>query len=239
MKADVVFLPATLRPEHLKDRTVVVFDVLRATTTMTAALAADVAEIRIFPDLASAMLSAGKLGTERLLCGERNCLRPEGFDLGNSPGQFDASHAGRTVLMATTNGTKAIVAARGAYRIFVGALVNARAVARAVTEHYADCTLLCAGTNGEIAMEDVLGAGAVLAFLRDIELASDSARIAYRLFEATRGDLRWALADSQGGRNVASAGLSDDIGFAANLNSIDLVGEVRPGDPLRVVVSGR
>src|SRR3981081_2472517 len=161
MTADVILLPAFLHPEHLASRTVVVFDVLRATTTMTAALAIGLKEIRIFGDLESARRAASASEPTRVLCGEDRCLPPPGFDLGNSPASFvREQHFGRTVLMSTTNGTRAIVAAAGAHVILAGALVNARAVARATAQIGRNVTLLCAGTNGAIATEDLLGAGA-------------------------------------------------------------------------------
>jgi 2-phosphosulfolactate phosphatase len=237
MIVDLTFLPSDLRPGHLDGRSVVVFDVLRASTSIIAALAAGVAEIRIFADIESARREAADFRGPRLLCGEQNCLPPAGFDLGNSPRAFNEAHAGRTLFMATTNGTKAIVAARSAKHVVVGALVNAAAAAARLHEIGLDATFLCAGTQGQIAMEDVLGAGAVIAELQrlgELQISSDTGRIALRLFAACRHDLREALAGSQGGQNVIRAGLEGDINFAARLNSINAVGEVREG-PLRVV----
>src|SRR5215208_4677277 len=106
MNVEVVLLPRDLKPGQLKGRACAVFDVLRATTTMAAALAAGVTEIRLFADLDSARKAAGEFdrGT-KLLCGESRCLMPEGFDLGNSPGQFTPGHRGATMFMCTTNGT--------------------------------------------------------------------------------------------------------------------------------------
>jgi 2-phosphosulfolactate phosphatase len=234
MNVDVLFRPADLRPEHGAGRAVVVFDVLRATTTMTAALAAGVREIRVFPSVEAARSAAG--GQAGLLCGEEKCLLPAGFDLGNSPGAFEAAlHKDKRLFMCTTNGTRAILAAREASRLLVGALVNARAVARRLDELGLDVTLLCAGTNGQIAMEDVLGAGAVLAELNTGEV-SDTGRMARRLFEAAgreAGGMVSALRDSAGGRNVIAAGLGGDIEFAARVNAFEVVGEVKEG-PLRV-----
>ena len=230
MNLDVVLLPKDLEPRHLEGRSVVVFDVLRATTTMAAALAAGVEEIRVFGSLADASRAAAAHRGARILCGEENCLPPPGFDLGNSPGAFRRElHAGRTAYMSTTNGTRAIVAARAARSVFAGALVNASAVARAVAAAGADVTLLCAGTGGAVAMEDVIGAGAVMAALgRDFPISpeSDTALIARRLYEAAAHDLRAALTESLGGRNVIAAGLLEDIAFAARPDALDVVGFV-------------
>ena len=242
MRVDVVLLPAHLQPGHLAGRTVVVFDVLRATTTMAAALAAGVAEIRVFGSLADAARAAAAHGEGRILCGEENCLPPAGFDLGNSPGAFQPDlHAGRTAYMSTTNGTRAIVAARAAPVMFVGALVNASAVARAAAEAGRDVTLLCAGTGGAVAMEDVLGAGAVMAAMEHLTSCafdSDTALIARRLYDGARGDLRAALTASRGGLNVAAAGLPDDIDFAARVDSLKVVGFVE-GQTLSVKPAAR
>src|SRR3954469_10567551 len=123
MRAEVVFLPSHLKPGQLEGRVAVVLDVLRATTSMIAALASGVREIRIFPDTDSARKAAkNSLGV--LLCGEENCLKPPDFDLGNSPGDFNIEHSGRTLFMSTTNGTRAILAARVAQKVVVGALIN-------------------------------------------------------------------------------------------------------------------
>ena len=235
MKVDVVFLPTDL-PADLSQRAVVVFDVLRATTTMTAALAAGISNIRVFDSLDEAAAAAKAFSGPRLLGGERDCLPPPGFDLGNSPGAFSPAHCGHTLFMATTNGTRAIVAARKTSVLLAGALVNAAAVARRLRQANLDALLLCAGTRGAIAMEDVLGAGAVLdslLSLTDARLESDAARIALRLFRASRDHLPEALADSQGGRNVRAVHLDEDIAFAAQLNSLDVVGVIQDA-PLRV-----
>lgn len=223
MKVDVLLLPSYATPESFAGRSVVVFDVLRATTTMTAALAAGVQEIRVFPDTAAVRQTAGEISLHPapLLCGEEKCLAPAGFDLGNSPGAFSQEYAGRTLFMSTTNGTRAILAAQDAAQLFVGALVNASAVAAVLADMGLDVTLLCAGTNGRVAIEDVIGAGAVLSALnREIATVpgSDTARMAIRLFESSRNDLRSALAEGDGGRNVIAAGLGEDIDFAATVD---------------------
>ena len=232
MQTDVVLLPSHLHAEQLRDRSCVVFDVLRATTTMTAALAAGVREVRLFASLDDARASAKAFRGACLLCGEEKCLAPAGFDLGNSPGQFTPAHRDATLFMCTTNGTRALLAARSAAAVYAGALVNASAVARRLRADGRDVVLLCAGTNGSVAMEDVLGTGAVLDALH-VEPASDVARMALHLFRAGRDRLGEILGDAQGGRNVIEAGLPQDIDFAARLDVFDVVG-VASGDPLVV-----
>src|SRR6516162_9743988 len=163
MKIDVVPLPSMLTDEHVRDRVVVVFDVLRATTTIATAIANGAKEIRVFDSLDAARSAAVDFTGAKLLCGESKCLAPLGFDLGNSPGDYTREVVlGKTVFLSTTNGTKALVAARNASLLLVGSLVNARAIASQIARRHQDATLLCAGTDGEPAAEDILGAGAVM-----------------------------------------------------------------------------
>jgi 2-phosphosulfolactate phosphatase len=234
MNVDVALLPGDLAVAE--DDVVVVFDVLRATTSMIVALAAGSPAIHIFDTIDEALQAAGRFGGPRLLAGEVQCLPPAGFDLGNSPAGF-ADCSGSTIFLATTNGTRAIIAARAARTIAIGALVNARAVARHLLALGRDVKLICAGTQGQVAMEDLLGAGAVINAMmweEDITLATDTARIALGLFRATADELEDALAHSTGGQNIIRAGLADDIAFAARLNSIPVVGLIQE-DPLRVI----
>jgi 2-phosphosulfolactate phosphatase len=232
MNVEVVLLPRDLKPGQLRDRACVVFDVLRATTTMAAALAAGVGAIHLFDNLDAARAAAQSHRGARLLCGEAQCVAPAGFDLGNSPGQFIPSHRGATMFMCTTNGTRALLAAREAAVLFTGAIVNASAVAEALRASGRDVTLLCAGTNGEVAMEDLIGAGAVIAALRPDEM-NETARVALNAFEAARNHLPGVLGETIGGINVRQAGLSEDIDFAARLDGVPVVG-IAAGDPLIV-----
>jgi 2-phosphosulfolactate phosphatase len=102
-------------------------------------------------------------------------------------------------------------------------------VADAVLRLGLGVTLLCAGTDGEVAMEDLLGAGAVIRAMLAAAPAraqpvGDTAHIALRLFDSCQGDLRAALSESQGGRNVIRAGLAEDVEFASRLDAVPVVG---------------
>jgi len=235
MNVEVVLLPRDL-PTDLTGRSVVVFDVLRATTTMTAALSVGVSEIRVFEQLDDAAAAAKRFQGARVLCGEHRCLPPPGFDLGNSPGRFTAErHRGAVAFMCTTNGTRALAAVRHAPAVLVGALVNRTAVARHLENLGRDVLLVCAGTDGAISLEDAIGAGSVIDALKVSSFTSrgDAARLAAASFHANRHDLRAALRDAQGGRNVIAAGLPEDIDFAARVDVFDTVG-VAGGEPLSV-----
>ena len=225
MNIEVVLLPEHLHERNLSHYTVIVFDVLRATTTITAALAAGVREVRIFDSVVEAKSAAEAANPRPILCGEIKTLPPPGFDLGNSPRQFLPEHAGRDVFLATTNGTRAAYAARTAAEMFAGALVNAPTVAAAAARSERDILLLCSGTAGEISIEDAVGCGAVcdqLLAMGDFSLGDDAGRIAHRLFLSTRDNLPALLRDGQGGRNVIAAGLDGDIDYAARLGVLPI-----------------
>jgi 2-phosphosulfolactate phosphatase len=227
MRVEVVLLPRDLRPEQIADRAVVVFDVLRATTSIAAAMASDASEIQVFDSLDSAKSAAASCRDSILLCGEHQCLPPAGFDLGNSPGAFTPEICNRKRLfLSTTNGTRALVAARTAPQLFTAALVNSGAVADHLAKQHRDVTLLCAGTNGQLAMEDLAGAGAVMSAMRrfaEVELRDDTSRLAERVFADNRDRLSDLLRISQGGQNVLAAGLDPDIEFAARLDALNVV----------------
>jgi 2-phosphosulfolactate phosphatase len=135
--------------------------------------------------------------------------------------------------MSTTNGTKAILAAKRADEILIGALVNASAVAKYLNKCGKDVTLLCAGTGGKLAVEDYVGAGAVVARLRRSK-RSKVAQQSADLFRLLSRNLAGAIRHTRGGANVIAAGLEADIDFAARIDVYDFVGRVLL-NPLRVV----
>jgi 2-phosphosulfolactate phosphatase len=227
MTIDVGFVPQLISGRDLSQTAAVVFDVLRATTSITSALRVGVSSIRIFPTPDAAKAAASFAVPRPILCGEIHALPPPGFDLGNSPRQFTTEHAGKNVYLSTTNGTRALLAAKSSPAIFAGALVNASAVAAAAAKTDRDILLLCSGTEGEISQEDILGAGAVCEALLKLErytLASDAARVALRLYQGARGNLAAILRDGQGGRHLIAAKLEPDIDFCAHVDMINVVG---------------
>jgi 2-phosphosulfolactate phosphatase len=228
MDVEFALIPAHLNGRSLAGMTVVVFDVLRATTTITSAFASGILSVRAFADLNEMKSAAAAHEPTPITVGEVSALRAPGVDLGNSPGQFTPAHHGREIFMASTNGTKAISAARSASEMFVAALVNAGAAAKTAAMTRRSILLLGSGTNGEISMEDTIGAGAVCASLEPFEYVAvnDITRMALRLFHDSASDLPAVLRQCQGGRNIIKAGLEPDIDFAAHLNVFDIVGRV-------------
>ena len=147
MRVDVA-LALVLAPPPDPARDVVVLDVLRATSTIASALASGARGVEPAGTLEQATARARATGA--LLGGEREGLRPEGFDLGNSPCEYDARCADRELVLSTTNGTQAVLAARGSRRILAGSLLNVEATARALIAGGAqEVLLLCSGSRGQ------------------------------------------------------------------------------------------
>ena len=246
----VHFLPELTTAAELAAGIVVVIDVLRASTTITTALAAGAREVIPCAEVEQARKRAEQLGrrcpttrttatvaeTGPLLGGERGGLPIDGFDLGNSPSEFIPTVvAGRTVVFTTTNGTKALLACTAAQRVLIGSFVNFSAVAAELTGEL-PIHLLCAGTRDRVTREDVLFAGSLVEKLDgavvDHEAINDEARIARSAWVQTMNNIRLpgkrakqrladVLRDSQGGRNLINVGLERDIVDAANFDRYD------------------
>ena len=164
MRLDVHFGVQQLTPQDMQGRVVAVIDVLRASTTIATALSNGARAVIPFESSEEAVTRSKQL--ERgafLLAGERKMLRMEGFDLGNSPLEYTASAVeGKTVLLATTNGTRALLAVQGARDVVVASYVNLTGVSsmlRAALRGGADISIICAGQERQFALEDAACAG--------------------------------------------------------------------------------
>jgi 2-phosphosulfolactate phosphatase len=203
---------------------VVVIDVLRATSTIVAALEAGAAAIVPVRETDEAIAVMRRIGRERtLLCGERESRLIAGFDLDNSPASYTRERvAGKTLVLTTTNGTRALVeAARGATSVYCGALTNRAAVAELLAATGGDARLLCAGSEGALSFEDTLGAGAIVDALvylnRSLEI-SDEARAAAAAFHANAKRLTSAIAAGSHARALAAQGFANDVAACARLD---------------------
>jgi 2-phosphosulfolactate phosphatase len=236
---DVILNPADLAAgasSSFSRAQVVVLDILRATSTIVTALHNGARDIVMFDSLDSARAAkaSGHFAPPTVLAGESKCLKPDDFDLGNSPREHVTEKiGGATVLLATTNGTRAANLARASRRLYVASLLNASATAQALAENVdaGDTIFVCAGTNGALAFEDVIGAGAILWHLLQTTYRADlpftdRSWLAYHAFSGVRNHLGPALRLGAGGINVIEAGLEDDIDHCARLDAMPLVANV-------------
>jgi 2-phosphosulfolactate phosphatase len=214
---DVCFTPREIRPVEVA----VVVDVLRATSTIVQAFAVGYRRVVCCESIANAreLRAPG-----RVLAGETGCVRPPDFELGNSPVTMaTAERRGEELVLATTNGSPAVVAAAlAAERVLVGSLLNLRAVLAAIPAD-AGVAVFCAGTNGRPALEDVYVAGRLASAL-GAEL-SDAARVAERMASGYGAPVE-ALAASEGAAQLRATGQERDIGWCARESVLGVVPEV-------------
>ncbi len=227
---DVALIPSQLRPSAVA----VVIDVLRATSTVTQALEAGYGAVLCADTVEHA---ASLSGPGRVLAGERDCVKPPGFDQGNSPREATVAR-GQELVLATTNGAPTIVAAaRRAPTVLLASILNLEAVAdelRELGRTELDVQLVCAGTAGFPALEDTYLAGRLSATLAGAR--TDAARIAEAL--ASRfATPRQALDASAHAGTLAAAGLGADVAHCALESQLAIVPRVLSASE-RVAVVG-
>ena len=237
---DVALLPSLIEPETLEGRTVVVVDVLRATTTIIHSLYNGGVQVLPHPSIESARAAHDAHDGPSLLGGERRGRIVNGFHHGNSPVEYTPEIiAGKTLNLATTNGTVAMEQCRHAKRVLIGAMINLGAVARLV-ENEPLVTVLCSGTDRFITSEDVIFAGALLERLienrksarKSTGQLTDNASIAFNHWQNTKRavDSGIPLADffrnARGGINLVKIGHDRDIVFAAEVDTVPVVPEL-------------
>jgi 2-phosphosulfolactate phosphatase len=242
----VYALPKFADAEALAGGTAVVIDVLRASTTIIYALQAGAKTVIPCREIDEArQISAGFLPNEKILGGERGGLPIAGFDLGNSPEEYTPERVrGKTVVFTTTNGTQALLHAKRAKQIMLGAFVNATAVVQYLIGQE-EMHLLCAGTDGQPTDEDILLAGMLAEKLQrqgGVQYKLNDQAIAAcdlwrHTLEVTQASmmappgpepLANILRHSLGGQNLVSLGMDRDILAAARIDSVAIVPRFDP-----------
>ena len=228
MRLDVYLTPGEAATGDLADRTVVVIDILRATTSIVQALSAGARSIYPVASIEEALRLANTFGRDEvLLCGERRCLPIEGFDLGNSPGEFTRQRvAGKILVMTTTNGTNALAVTGGATRVLVGSLLNLGRIVTELAASRSDPVLFCAGRERHFALEDATCAGLMAARLMDARPGdwklNDGALGAIALAREF-GVKQSVFRMTAGGQALQSAGMEDDLAFCAQIDTLDVL----------------
>ena len=201
-------------------RTFVVVDILRATSVIATALANGALDFRTVMTIDEARTFAKK--ENGILCGERKGLGIQGFHLGNSPREFTREAvAGKRLVMTTTNGTRAIGAARIGSNILIGSFLNRRQVSDFLANDDNDVVILCAGLNGRFSLEDAIGAGAIISRLSGDK--TDSALAAERLFKSYSGHLLRMARESYAGRYLTSIGFEEDLAACVRMDSLEVL----------------
>jgi 2-phosphosulfolactate phosphatase len=230
VKVDAFMSPGELAPGDVLGRVVAVIDVLRASTSIAVALANGARTVVPVLDVDEAMTLAKQFERNQVkLAGERKMVAISGFDMGNSPLEFTAEAvAGCTVLISTTNGTRALIGLTGARDIVVASYVNHAAVSAMLraAARSTDISIVCAGTEGHFSLEDAACAGR---YVRSIMQAgtpvtANDAALACALIDGKYGDnIAEIFKDSIHGQALAEAGFGDDLVACAAMDSHPVV----------------
>lgn len=229
----VHLLPQHIDAAALSGGIAIIVDQLRASTTICAALHSGAKQVIpvLEPDDAQRIKAAAPPGTV-LTGGERHGVLIPGFDLDNSPRAYTPERvAGKAIAFTTTNGTRAVLHAEHASGILIGCLANLAALVRTLTPDQRPVHILCAGTNGQVAPEDVLVGGAIVAHIAHARNdtqppADDATRLAltqWRAASTSPAAILAAIRAAQGGRNLIEIGMHEDVEYCARLDILPIV----------------
>jgi len=227
-RIDVCLSPDLMHLYTVSDRTVVVVDILRATSCMTTAFAHGIEGIVPFAKLddCRAMKAKGYF-----TAGERDGQKVEGFDLGNSPFEYmDEKLRGEKIAFTTTNGTQAIAMSEGAKEIIIGSFLNLSAVSKYLLNGDNNVLVVCAGWKGKVNLEDTLFAGALVESLKEhIEPDCDAPLIAQHLYSQAKHNMVDFLKNSSHVKRLARLNIFKDIEFCLTPDQYPVVPVIRDG----------
>ena len=220
MRIETVLSPTLFdQIEGLENKTVVVIDILRATSTITTILNNGASSVIPVKEESEANTYKAK---GYLVGGERGGETIEGFDFGNSPFHYKKEIVtNKEIVLTTTNGTKCIEMAARAHQVVIGSFLNLDAVVAYINNLNKDIVLFCAGWKNRVNLEDSLFAGAVASSFTDEEL-DDSTLLAIDAYQAAKGDLFEALQNSNHFQRLASKGVTKDIEYCCEVNTINI-----------------
>ena len=228
MKINVLFSPIHTDELYFTGKTTVVIDVLRASSTIVTALQNGAKEVVPVATVEFAVkVSGGMFGGQTLLGGERNTKKIEGFALGNSPLEYSADIiAGKSLILYTTNGSKAVVKAKFSENLFICSFLNLNAVARHLVKLDTDFEILCAGRPNAFSMEDTVCAGKLISEIERLNGSaelSDSSKAASALSKSFGKSIVKMLKETEHGKILVENGFDEDISYCAKLNASEAV----------------
>ncbi len=207
---EVCLTPALIHQHDLKGKLVLVVDIFRATSCMVSGIEHGVAAIKPVLEI-NECLAHGPLGY--ILAGERGGQKIEGFDLGNSPFEYQQEDlVGRKVCISTTNGTRTLLDSLDGDLIVIGAFLNFSATVHYITEMNMPVVVHCAGWKGMINLEDTYYAGALIEALSG-NISGDAAELAHQLYISHAHNPLKLANKSAHAQRLTSFGLEKDITY--------------------------
>lgn len=237
MKIDIIISADDIQESKIKNKNVVVIDMLRATTVITTAFMNGCKEVIPYLTIDEALNKGETLKRDSyVLGGERKAMKIEGFDLSNSPLEYTKDTVdNKTVIITTTNGTRTLTECTEAKRIFVGAMINGKAVAEKLIELGDDVCIVNAGTNGEFSMDDFICSGYIinemLKLTNKVDL-TDIAKTANYIYESNPS-IESFIHSARHYGVMKDLGLMEDIHYAMQKDITKIVPEYKGGRILK------
>ncbi len=235
----VIPTPEVVSHTELSGKLAVVVDILRASSTITTALAngaQSVIPVLTPEDAFNAYEQENTNDDSVLLCGERHGKAVKGFHLGNSPTEYLSEIvSGKKLIFTTTNGTRALNVCSDADELLVGSFLNSGVLCDYLADAKRDIIIVCSGKQGSICIEDMVFAGLCVSRLKPRTMPTDATMIASLLYEHYRGNIPKMLRSCEHGAFLASIGLAADLDFCAQLDVVETIPISRGGKIVRLI----
>jgi len=233
-KLDVFYSLHSFQEDELRDKTVVIIDVLRASSTIVTAFMNGAKAIIPVGDMGEASKIAQNVDSDNyLLCGEKDGEKIEGYDLGNSPVEYTRDIVeGKNLIFNTTNGTKAIKKSLGSSQTYIASFLNVGSIVKELKDQKNDVVLVCAGWKGRLAFEDMLLAGNIIYLLSDGNLSNDSrdgAKVAFGLYDKFGDDISTVIHQSNHAMRLKDIIGSSDIDYCCQVDITDMLPRLKEG----------
>jgi 2-phosphosulfolactate phosphatase len=237
MKIDIIISAGDIKQEKVQDKTVIVIDMLRATSVIATALANACKEVIPMLTIPDALELVNEEREKYILGGERKAVKIEGFDCSNSPLEYTEKLVrDKTIVLTTTNGTRAITGCTGARDILIGAMINGFAVANQAVSKSNDLIILNAGTYDEFSMDDFICSGYIIdcilgqaESMKNLEVElSDIAKTAHYIYESNK-DIKGYIEKATHYKRLLNLGLKEDLEYCCQKSITDIVPVYKDG----------
>lgn len=233
MKIDIIISASDIKEEKIKDKTVIIIDMLRATSVIITALNNGCNKVIPVISVDEAISIASKDKNKCILGGERNAIKIEGFDFSNSPIEYTTERVkNKTLIMTTTNGTMAINKSLKARKLLIGALINAKFAAQRALELNEDVVIINSGTAGQFSIDDFICSGYIIDCLikrKDDIFLTDIAKVSHYIYENNK-DIISFIKNANHYNVLKKLNLMDDLKYCCQKDIIQIVPEYNNGE---------